>query len=162
MKYLLIGFLLTSFFTVADEQYSSQHCAALKAEKERIQQRFAKGYGVAEGNYLNDRDREIFQIMRKHCVSPVRSGSSDNYQGQEAKDVITNPSYDSTSINDNWSAQNRVYRGEKLEAWQSFYKMPSKCRHKQSSDHDFVACADDKAEQRKRFEAYWRNRIKLN
>lgn len=146
----------------AQDQYSEYHCKTLKAEKERIQEQFTQGYGVSLGNYLNERDRELFQIMRKHCVSPIKPGHSDDYNEPETKAVITTPSYDPNAINDNWSAQNRVYRGEKLEAWQSFYKMPAQCRHKQSSDHDFVACADNKAMQRKEFEKYWRNRIKLN
>lgn len=162
----LLAFITLSFIisipTHAYEQYSEQHCNALKKEKEQIQERFARGYGVAEGNYLNDRDREIFRIMRKHCVKPVQPNSGASYRSGSSEQLTINPSYNADAINDNWSAQNRIYEGEKLKAWEQFYKMPAKCRHKQSKDNDFVACADDKAEQRKQFEAYWRNRIKLN
>jgi hypothetical protein len=158
---IYLAFALSPFLTAANEQYSEYHCQELKKEKERIQERFAKGYGVAEGNYLNDRDRELFQIMRKHCVTPIKMNETTIYQ--EAK-TVKQPSlsYDASAINDNWSAQNQTYQGEKLKAWEAFYKMPVKCRQKNSANHDFVACADDKAQQKIQFEIYWRNRIRIN
>ncbi|MEH8017782.1 hypothetical protein MN202_11085 [Rheinheimera muenzenbergensis] len=159
-KFYLL-FVLIPLFTYADQQYSETHCNELKKEKERIQERFTKGYGVAEGNYLNDRDRELFQIMRKYCVAPIKPNDGVDYKQGET-DSIPEISYDSSSINDNWSAQNRTYEGEKLKAWAAFYKMPAKCRQKNSANHDFVACADDKAKQKIQFESYWRNNIKIN
>ena len=159
MLYLL--FALIPYLSYADEQYSEYHCNELKKEKERIQERFTKGYGVAEGNYLNDRDRELFQIMRKHCVAPVKPNDDVVYKRRQT-DNFPAFSYDASAINDNWSAQNRTYEGEKLKAWEAFYKMPAKCRQKNSANHDFVACADDKAKQKIQFESYWRNRITIN
>jgi len=133
----------------------------LKKEKQRIQERFTKGYGVAEGNYLNDRDRELFQIMRKHCVAPIKPNDTGYKRTETVKLPSASALYDASVINDNWSAQNRTYEGEKLKAWEAFYKMPAKCRQKNSANHDFVACADDKAKQKSQFENYWRNRIKI-
>ena len=161
MLYLLFLLFTLSPLLYADEQYSEYHCNELKKEKERIQERFTKGYGVAEGNYLNERDRELFQIMRKHCVAPIKPNDGVVYKRAE-KDGLPSNSYDASAINDNWSAQNRTYEGEKLKAWEAFYKMPANCRQKNSANHDFVACADDKAHQKIQFESYWRNRIKIN
>lgn len=164
--YPFILLALIASQAAANEQYSAYHCKTLKAEKERIQERFAKGYGVAEGNYLNDRDRELFQIMRRHCVKPIQSNQSvpsiTFSDDDQPNQPFPNSSYDSSAINDNWSAQNRVYQGEKLKSWETFYKMPAKCRQKSPQHDDFVFCADDKAQQKKAFEQYWRNRVKVN
>lgn len=161
--YLFIFLALIAFQASPNEQYSAYRCNALKEEKQRIQDRFARGYGASEANYLNDRDRELFRIMRKHCVKPTPQPS---YQVQSApyeSDQFNQlSSYNSAAINDNWSARNRVYQGEKLEAWEAFYKMPSRCRQRQPAQADFVFCAENKAEQRQAFEKHWKNRVNVS
>lgn len=166
MKIFTSLFLLFITFAAASaEQYSQSHCDALKAEKERIQDRFTRTYGISEGNYLNDRDRELFRIMRRHCVKPTPSNQetpvnrySDSNDAQKLTSGIT---YNPRAINDKWSARNPTYQGEKAAAWDSFYKIPAKCRKANSSSDDFIACAEDKAEQKKSFEQYWKNRITI-
>ena len=161
MKYFLILLLLSPLTAIANDQYSKQHCDALKTEKERIQERFTKRYGVAEGNRLNERDRELFMLISKHCRSPIDNRPSYSNSQPIYDEYRSSSSSSSMAINDNWSAQNRVYQGEKLKAWETFYKMPARCRQKSPQHDDFVFCADDKAQQKKAFEQYWKNRIKL-
>ena len=161
MKYVLILLMLSPLTAIANDQYSKQHCDALKAEKERIQERFTKRYGVAEGNRLNERDRELFMLISKHCRSPIDNRLSNSDSQPTFDEYRSSSSASSMAINDNWSAQNRVYQGEKLKAWETFYKMPARCRQKSPQHDDFVFCADDKAQQKKAFEQYWKNRIKL-
>lgn len=158
MKRYALSMALFAFLAHSNEQYSAQHCQMLKEEKQRIQERFAKGYGVAEGNYLNDRDRELFQIMRRHCVRPT-----DNNQDAPPKSpfITSKPSYDRSAINDKWSARNPTYTGEKRLAWDDFYKIPAKCRKINQNSDDFITCSEDKLQQRELFEEYWKNRIKL-
>ena len=163
--YPFILLALIASHAVANEQYSAQHCKALKEEKQRIQERFAKGYGDALRNYLNDRDKQIFQIMRKYCVKPTT-------ENKFAKPNSTTPrpnqpksshalTYDPSAINDNWSARNPTYTGEKRLAWDDFYKIPARCRKINQNSDDFITCSEDKLQQRERFEEYWKNRIKL-
>lgn len=166
MRSMLLLLFALSPLSYADEQYSEYHCNELKKEKQRIQERFTKGYGVAEGNYLNDRDRELFQIMRKHCVRPTTpdepSASIGFSDEPEKHRPVNGAPYNPRAINENWSAMNKTYVGEKREAWDSFYKIPAKCRQVSMSGDDFIFCSEDKLEQRKQFEVYWRNRIKIN
>lgn len=161
LKFLSFILLLPlSLNTYADEQYSAQHCKALKEEKERIQERFAKGYGVAEGNYLNARDIELFQLMRKHCVKPTLP-NADSLTDDYLTESPSKRTYNVKSINDNWSAHNKTYHGEKADAWLDFYKVPYRCRQKDSTTDDFIYCSEFKAKRRVEFEEYWKNRITL-
>lgn len=162
--FLSILFIIFGFPSFANDQYTKSDCEYLAKEREYIKKRLNAGYRVREGNRLNERDQELFRVISKHCRKPV--DDSAYFYSSQPSQTVTNlvPNYpiSSSAINDNWSAHNRVYQGEKLEAWEAFYKMPSRCRHRQSAQADFVFCAENKAEQRQEFEKYWENRVNFS
>lgn len=54
-----------------------------------------------------------------------------------------------------WSAQNAIFKGDKVAAWTEFDQVPRHCRQKQLTEVEFVKCADDKALQKIVFEHKW-------
>jgi hypothetical protein len=158
MKWIFVlGIALIHSPLWAAEQYTEAQCGSLKQQKEQIRKRMNAGYSSSEGNWLNKRDRELFQQIATHCTTPVTQTATHS-----ESDVI--PSYRSTdSTNSNislqdmpaWSGRNAIFEGDKAAAWTEFYQVPTRCRQKQLSEADFVACADHKALQRLQFEQRW-------
>lgn len=161
LKHFLFLLLLSPLTALANEQYSTYHCDELKAEKEYIQKRFTQGYRIKEGKRLNERDTELFILIAKHCRSPVGYPNSDTSPQRVNQKYRPGPSYSYKAINDNWSARNPTYTGEKLLAWDNFYKIPPKCRTIKQNSDDFIFCSEDKLQQREYFEKYWKNRIRI-
>ena len=70
-RIFLLVMLLACSTLAAAEQYSKDQCDDLKAQKAQIRNRMNQDYGVSEGNWLNKRDRELFQLINKYCSSPI-------------------------------------------------------------------------------------------
>lgn len=153
------AFFLFSPFLFANPQYTQYDCDQLAAERENIRKRLNSGYRVREGNYLNERDRKLFIEISKHCRNPVKEENyfyySDSIRttSSQPSPVTSRPSR--RPVNTNYTANNRVFSGDKREAWDRFYKIPARCRSKDLTPDDFVFCAEDKADQRRDFEANW-------
>lgn len=158
MKRLLTTALLFfSLVSLASDQYSQRYCDDLKAEREYIRKRFNTGYGITEGNFLNERDREIYMLMAKHCRKPVPDAS---YYYTDVPVRRTSPVITSNTRRlprANFSAHNHVFTPEKSAAWDAFYKIPARCRSKDMTQDDFVFCAENKSDQRREFEQQWSN-----
>lgn len=155
LRYLFIIFAaLLSSHLLAYEQYTVGQCKAIEAERERIKSRFRAGFRASERNYLNRRDNELFQLLSRHCTSPRRQVTSSQ-PSSLTRSVTRSSSAINQPTNTNYSARNRVYTGEKAQAWQYFYQVPEQCRLRNPSQADFVACAEDRTRQRREFEAQW-------
>ncbi|MDP5151639.1 hypothetical protein [Rheinheimera baltica] len=158
MKWILLtAILLTPLSLFAAEQYSKAECDNLKHQKEQIRKRMNQGYGVAEGNWLNKRDRELFRLIGLHCSSPNEDRASTTTERVDMSPSVSRNSRPSTSLQDmpNWSANNDIFKDDKAAAWSEYYQVPVRCRQKALSEIDFVQCADHKAEQRKQFDEMW-------
>lgn len=156
---LLLAFALLffPFNALSNEQFTQRKCDELKEEKEYIRKRFNAGYGVAEGNYLNKRDREIFMLMSAHCRNPLKETQRQIYYSDRPapqNQAITQPRRLPKS---SYTIRNNVYTPEKSAAWDAFYQVPSRCRSKDTSQEDFVFCAENKAQQKREFEKQWRS-----
>lgn len=162
---LLLVVILTHSPLCAAEQYTKVQCDDLKQQKEQIRQRFNAGYGVAEGEWLKKLDDKIFFLIASHCNSPLAhaavAGSSNENQGY-ASQTARNSSAATSAYNElslqempAWSGHNAIFKGDKVAAWTEFYQMPRHCRQKQLSEAEFVQCAEDKAQQKRRFEQRW-------
>lgn len=161
---ILVSCLLISLPVAAEQQYSQFDCDNLKQEKENIRKSMNKGYSVGMGEWLKQRDRDILLLLSRHCDKPIQQVSPSNTpqttfsSAPTTERLITRPSATQQSVpsvNHYWSDVNRSYTGEKLKAWQSYYQKPARCLHRQSSEDDFIYCANNKAEQRESFEAAW-------
>jgi hypothetical protein len=158
MKWIFVlGIALIHSPLWAAEQYTEAQCGSLKQQQEQIRKRMNAGYSFSEGNWLNKRDRELFQQIASHCTTPVTQAATHS-----ESDIIT--SYQSTDSTNSkialqdmpaWSGRNAIFEGDKAAAWAEFYQVPTRCRQKQLSEVDFVACADHKALQRLQFEQRW-------
>lgn len=159
LRYLISAIMLTSFNLAAHPQYTVAQCDAIKSERETIKACFRTGYRPHERDSLNRRDTHLFQQLSRHCTHPIQPDEaqaiSNNQQQKPAtrtRTSVTNQPINNT----NYSARNRVYSGTKAEAWQDYYQVPEQCRLRNPSQADFVACAEDRARQRREFEVYWR------
>lgn len=163
-KFLLLIPLIFSFYALSAEQYYDFECRNLQNERDYIQKRLKAGYGVREGNYLNERDRELFTEIAKHCKKPIKREdiSSYSYSDRPVRNapIVTRQYH--RPINTNYSGHNKIYYGEKRDAWDKYYKMPDRCRAKNLKHEDFVFCAEDKADKRDKFEEYWLLQMNAN
>ena len=157
---LLLVLILTSSPLWAAEQYTKAHCDRLAQQKELIRKRLNAGYGFAEGEQLDQQDRELFRMIAAHCTSPIADASAD-----EADDVQERPQNhrqfpaQKTNVPNQqmpaWSGHNAIFNGDQAAAWTEFYQVPQHCRKKQLSEAEFVLCANHKAQQRELFEQKW-------
>lgn len=160
MKWILcVVLLLFHVHGFAAAQYSKEQCDDFKQQKEQIRKRMNAGYGVQEGNWLNKRDRELFQLIGSHCSNPVAHKSSEKSVVIRSAQVTSAPSHQSVSLQNmpGWSANNATFKGDKAAAWSDYYQVPAKCRQRNLSELDFVQCAEHKAAVRKEFEHSWDN-----
>jgi hypothetical protein len=167
MKWMLMLLLiLTPHSLSAATPYSQTQCDSLKQQKEQIRKRLNTGYSFAEGEQLDKRDRELFQQIAAHCISPIaNAAASDDAPSDEADDdqqtywntSAATSKYAGLSLQElpSWSARNAIFNGDKMAAWTEFYQVPRQCRQKQLSVTEFVQCADDKAQQKRVFEQRW-------
>ncbi|WP_417707441.1 hypothetical protein [Rheinheimera aquimaris] len=158
-RIFLIAVLLTSSLLSAATQYSKAQCDGLKAQKEQIRKRMNQGYGVAEGNWLNKRDRELFMLIGQHCSSPFENEAKVSNSGAHPTAPRPNSMHSSTIQKNmpDWSATNHIFKGDQAAAWSQYYQVPNQCRQKNLSEADFVKCANHKSEQRKQFDQMWQS-----
>ena len=162
---LLLVVLLTHSPLWAAKPYTKAQCDDLKQQKEQIRKRFNAGYGVAEGEWLKKLDDELFFLIASHCTSPLanvavaaRSDEDPEYASQTARNSSAATSaYNGLSLQEMpaWSGDNAIFKGDKVAAWTEFYQVPRQCRQKRLSEAEFVQCAEDKAQQKRRFEQRW-------
>ena len=91
-RIFLLVMLLACSTLAAAEQYSKDQCDDLKAQKAQIRNRMNQDYAVSEGNWLNKRDRELFQLIDKHCSSPIvpeQTTSTHEAQAASSHSVTT-------------------------------------------------------------------------
>jgi hypothetical protein len=166
MKWIFLFLLLLMQIPLcAETQYSQSQCDNIEQEREQIRKRLNAGYSAKEGEWLDRRDRELFQVLAVHCISPSTNTSS--YRMTDDED--TESGYTSTerraatsiyagmSLQEmpEWSGANAIFTGDKAAAWDEFYQVPPQCRLKKLSETEFVACAEDKAAQKSIFEQKW-------
>lgn len=162
---LLLVVMLTHSPLCAAEQYSKAQCDNLKQQKEQIRQRFNAGYDIAEGEWLKKLDDKLFFLIASHCTSPLAHAAVDDssdedpeYASQTARNSSAATSaYNGLSLQEmpDWSGHNAIFKGDKVAAWTEFYQVPRQCRQKRLSEAEFVQCAEDKAQQKRRFEQRW-------
>ena len=158
-RILTAALLIFPLAALANDQYSQRRCDSLNAERETIRKRFNSGYGVSERNYLNKRDRELFMLISTHCKKPVQERRLSTIQTPVRSEQTTSSSATTSSVTRspraNFSARNHVFSPEKSAAWDAFYKIPARCRSRDTAPEDFVFYAEDKADQRREFERQW-------
>ncbi len=137
----------------AVEQYSTYQCDNLKARLNVIKKRSSSGYDIDVNQFSVNKDLALLHEYSLYCVHPVDTvrvirGAISDAQSAE---------FPETSLQDmpSFSANNATFGGEKAAAWDDFYQVPRQCRKKQLSEFEFVACAEDKADQRVKFEQNW-------
>lgn len=152
-RILLAICVISSNSTLAAEQYSQSRCDAIKAEREKVQDRMRAGYKAAEGERLRRRSTELFEILGRHCISPTNgrsySSGSRTYTRSSANDLLNKKVHDSTVYSKTYDSDS------KRLAWSSFYQYPERFRAKEMQQTDFVWCSENRAEQRAKFEAQW-------
>ncbi|MEN3159615.1 hypothetical protein ABC502_14640 [Alkalimonas sp. NCh-2] len=158
LRFFLISITaLYSSTLLAHQQYTVAQCEAIAEERERIKSRFRTGYRAHERDSLNRRDNYLFQQLSRHCTNPIQPGTGQASSNTQHQRTVTRSrtTVSNQPINTNYSARNRVYTGEKAQAWQDFYQASDECRRRNPSQADFVACAEDRTRQRREFEALW-------
>ncbi|MDP5131719.1 MAG: hypothetical protein NWQ54_12610 [Paraglaciecola sp.] len=161
MKWILVAVLMLFHNPlIASTQYSQAQCNELKKQREYIRKRMNAGYGVAEGNWLNERDRELFQTIGLRCKQASSSVSHSLHNTSEniytpMSTSLSEPAKSALKDMPDWSAENAIFSGSKAAAWADFYQVPTHCRQKTLSETDFVKCANHKAEQRQQFIKKW-------
>ena len=159
-RILLAICVISSNSTLAAEQYSQSRCDAIKAEREKVQDRMRAGYKAAEGERLRRRSTELFEILGRHCISPTngrsRSSVSPRYSRSSANDLLNKKVHDSTVYSKTYDSD------RKRLAWSNFYQYPQRCRANELQQTDFVWCSENRAEQRTKFEDQWHAQNKVS
>lgn len=158
---LLVG-LLVSFPTLAlsKDRVSYMSCDSMKSYRERLQKRMREHtYTIHEREEYNRTLDLLFEEISTRCVN---QGGKSLYWSIPPKKSDKKQYYRSKPIpkhkypeNVNLTVFSPQYEGKKQLAWKAFYKEPSVCRLKKPSQQDFIACTEDKTEQKKAFEKQW-------
>ena len=90
--------LLVCSTHIAAEQYTQAQCDDLTAQSEQIRKRMNQGDAAAAGNLLNERDRELLQLINKHCSSSFAPASQASVLSPAPPTIGQQPQYESMPV----------------------------------------------------------------